>query len=261
MPDRPKPDWIERFSLDGRTAMVTGASKGIGAEICTVFADAGADIIAVARDGTGLDAVARAVADKGRACTTIKADLGTVQGARGAATEALSHVTTIDILVNSAGVALIDPALELSVEKWDRTMAVNVRAPFLLAQALAPAMIAQTWGKIINISSQTGVIAAADHAAYATSKGALNALTKSLMAEWAPHNVQVNAICPTVVMTPMGRQIWSPPEKGEPFLKKTPLGRFGEPVEIADLALYLASPASELVNGAIIMIDGGFSSV
>ncbi|VAW16380.1 3-oxoacyl-[acyl-carrier protein] reductase [hydrothermal vent metagenome] len=255
------PDWIERFSLKGRTAMVTGASKGIGAEICTVFADAGADIIAVARDGHGLDEVARAVTGKGRACTTIQADLGTVEGARGAAVQAMRQTETIDILVNSAGVALIDPALELSVDKWDRTMAVNVRAPFLLAQALAPAMIAQRWGKIINISSQTGVIAATDHVAYATSKGALNALTKSLMAEWAPHNVQVNAICPTVVMTPMGKQIWSPAEKGGPFLEKTPLGRFGEPVEIADLALYLASPASELVNGAIIMIDGGFSSV
>jgi len=241
--------------------MVTGASKGIGAEICTVFADAGADIIAVARDRAGLDAVARRVVDMGRACMVIEADLGTVEGARAAAAKALGQTPTIDILVNSAGVALIDPALDLGVEKWDRTMAVNVRAPFLLAQALAPAMIAQKWGKIINISSQTGVIAAADHVAYATSKGALNALTKSLMAEWAPFNVQVNAICPTVVMTPMGKEIWSPPEKGEPFLAKTPLGRFGEPIEIADLALYLASPASELVNGAIIMIDGGFSSV
>lgn len=261
MPDQPKPDWIERFSLNGRTAMVTGASKGIGAEICAVFADAGADIIAVARDRDGLEAVARIVRDSGRACTVIQAELGTVEGARGAAAEALEHAATIDILVNSAGVALVDPALDLSVGKWDETMAVNVRAPFLLAQALAPAMMAQKWGKIINISSQTGVIAATDHVAYATSKGALNALTKSLMAEWAPHNIQVNAICPTVVMTPMGRKIWSGAEKGGPFLDRIPLGRFGEPAEIADLALYLASPASELVNGAIVMIDGGFSSV
>jgi NAD(P)-dependent dehydrogenase (short-subunit alcohol dehydrogenase family) len=140
-------------------------------------------------------------------------------------------------------------------------MAVNLRAPFLMAQALAPGMIAQRWGKIINISSQTGVIALDDHAAYASSKGGLNALTKSLSAEWARHNVQVNAICPTVVMTPMGRRVWGPPEKSDPFIAATPLRRFGEPVEIADAALYLASPASDLVNGTTLMLDGGFTSV
>ena len=140
-------------------------------------------------------------------------------------------------------------------------MAVNLRTPFLLAQTLAPAMIAQRWGKIINISSQTGVIALDGHAAYASSKSGLNALTKSLMAEWAPFNVQVNAICPTIVMTPMGQQVWGAEEKSGPVLARTPLGRFGEPVEVADLALYLASPAAGLVNGAVVMIDGGFSSI
>ncbi len=140
-------------------------------------------------------------------------------------------------------------------------MAINLRAPFLLSRALAPGMIARKQGKIVNISSQTGVIAIPDHAAYAASKGGLNALTKSLMTELAPHNVQVNAICPTVVMTEMGQKIWSPPEKSGPMLAATPLGRFGEPVEIADLALYLASPAADLVNGALVMIEGGYSSV
>ncbi len=106
-------------------------------------------------------------------------------------------------------------------EAWDRMMAVNLRAPFLTARTLAPAMIAQRWGKVINISSQTGVIALDDHAAYATSKGGLNALTKSLCAEWARHNVQVNAICPTVVMTPMGVEVWGKPEKGDPFRNAT----------------------------------------
>ena len=140
-------------------------------------------------------------------------------------------------------------------------MAVNLRAPFLLARNLAPGMIAQRWGKIVNISSQTGVIAIDDHAAYASSKGGLNALTKSLCVEWARHNVQVNAICPTVIMTPMGKKIWGPEEKRRPMIEATPLGRFGEPVEVADLALYLSSPASGLVNGAIIMIEGGYTSL
>lgn len=254
-------EWQKRFSIAGRRALVTGASRGIGAEICRVFADAGADIVAVARDEVALAEVAEQVRARGRDCLTIAADLSSAQEPVRAAREALERAGTVDILVNSAGVARVAPALELGLEAWEETMAVNLRAPFLLARTLAPAMIAQRWGKIINISSQTGVIALKDHAAYATSKGALNALTKSLMAEWAEHNVQVNAICPTVVMTPMGRKIWSPEEKSGPFLAATPLGRFGEPVEIADLALYLASPAAELINGAVIMIEGGYSSV
>ncbi|MBA3324128.1 MAG: SDR family oxidoreductase [Rhodobacteraceae bacterium] len=253
--------WIERFSLAGRKALVTGASKGIGAEICAVFADAGADIVAVARDAEGLAATAEAVRVLGRECLIIAADLATVEGPRRAAAEALAAWGTIDILVNDAAITVVAPALEMAVEDWDAIMAVNLRAPFLLAQALAPGMIAQRWGKIVNISSQTGVIALDDHAAYASSKGGLNALTKSLMAEWARHNVQVNAICPTVVMTPMGRAVWGPEAKGGPMRAATPLRRFGEPVEIADLALYLASPAAELVNGAIVMIEGGYSSI
>jgi NAD(P)-dependent dehydrogenase (short-subunit alcohol dehydrogenase family) len=253
--------WTERFALTGRRGLVTGASKGIGTEICAVFAEAGADIVAVARDADGLADTAAAVRERGRRCLTVAADLATVEGPREAAAAALAEHGTIDILVNCAGIARIAPALETSVEAWDETMAVNLRAPFLLAQALAPGMIAQRWGKIINVSSQTGVIALDDHAAYASSKGGLNALTKSLMAEWARHNVQVNAICPTIVMTPMGRQVWGAEEKSAPMLAATPLRRFGETVEIADLALYLASPASELVNGAIVMIEGGYSSV
>jgi NAD(P)-dependent dehydrogenase (short-subunit alcohol dehydrogenase family) len=254
-------NWVGRFSLAGRRAMVTGASKGIGAEIVRVFADAGADIAVVARDRDGLAAIAAEVTAAGRRCLVLEADLATREGPVEAARAALAAWGTIDILVNSAGIALIGDALTLSADDWDRTMAVNLRAPFLLAQALAPAMVAQRAGKIINISSQTGVIALDGHAAYASSKGGLNSLTISLMCEWAKHNIQVNAICPTIIMTPMGRQVWGDPAKGAPMLARTPLGRFGEPVEVADLALYLASPASDLVNGSVILIDGGFASV
>ncbi|MEQ8653299.1 MAG: SDR family oxidoreductase [Kiloniellales bacterium] len=253
--------WFERFSLAGRRALVTGASKGIGQEIAKVYADAGADVALLARDRAGLEETAEAVRAEGRKALVIEADLAKVAATKAAAARALEAWGTIDILVNAAGVALTAPALEVGMEDWQRSLAINLTAPLLLSQALAPAMIAQRWGKIIMISSQTGVIAAPDHAAYATSKGALNALTKSLMVEWAPHNIQVNAICPTVVLTPMGQKIWGPPEKGQPFIDKTPLGRFGEPVEVADLALYLASPAAELMNGALVMLEGGFSSV
>lgn len=253
--------WQDRFSLAGRKALVTGASKGIGAEIAAVFAEAGADIVALGRDEADLAVTSNAVRALGRRCLTLVAEMADPIDPVTACRRALVEWGTIDILVNSAGMANVAPAVDFSTEDWDQMMAVNLRAPFLTARTLAPAMIAQRWGKVINISSQTGVIAMDDHAAYAASKGGLNALTKSLCAEWARHNVQVNAICPTVVMTPMGKKVWGKPEKGDPFRNATPARRFAEPVEIADAALYLASDASAMVNGALLMVEGGFTSV
>ena len=212
--------WETRFSLAGRTALITGASSGIGAAIAEVFADAGADIAGHGRDATRLGDIGKRVTAKGRSFTAITGDLADPLATENVALQALNAFGQIDILV-----------------------------------------MEQKRGKIINISSQTGVIALKDHVAYATSKGGLNALTKSLMTEAAPHNVQVNAICPTVVLTEMGKELWSAPEKRDPMIAKTPLGRFGEPTEIADMALYLASPASDLVNGGVMMIEGGYSSI
>ena len=253
--------WTERYSICGKCAMITGASKGIGYEICRVFADAGADIAAVARDRAGLEAVRVEVEAKGRVCETYKTELADADACVAVAEAALKRFGAIDILVNNAAVALTGSLLEASVADWDLTMAVNLRAPFLLARTLAPKMIEQGVGKIINISSQTGIIALDDHAAYASSKSGLNALTKTMTAEWARFNIQANAICPTVILTPMGERAWGDPAKGQPMLDKTPLGRFGKPVEVADLALYLASPASNLMTGSLLLIDGGFSSV
>ncbi len=253
--------WQDRFSLTGRKALVTGASKGIGAEIAAVLAEAGADIVALGRDADDLAATAARVRGHGRRCLVLQAEMASPTEPVAACERALAEWGTIDILVNSAGIAQVAPAVDFTTEAWDRMMAVNLRAPFLCARTLAPAMIAQRWGKVINISSQTGVIALDDHVAYATSKGGLNALTKSLCAEWARFNVQVNAICPTVVMTPMGREVWGRPEKGDPLRLATPARRFAEPVEVADAALYLASDASAMVNGALLMVEGGFTSV
>lgn len=253
--------WERRFGLSGKTALITGASSGIGTAIAQVFSDAGADIAGHGRDAARLAAVGHSVENAGRRFAAITGDLVDPNETEAVAQKALHAFGKIDILVNSAGIALTGPVVDYDLADWNRTLAINLTAPFILAKALLPGMIARRSGKIINISSQTGVIALEDHAAYATSKGGLNALTKSLMTEAAPHNVQVNAICPTVVLTEMGRELWSAPERRDPMIAKTPLGRFGEPVEIADMALYLASPASNLVNGAVMMIEGGYSSI
>lgn len=253
--------WTERFAIDGRWAMVTGASKGIGLDICKVLADAGADIVAIGRDKDGLEEARTAVEGLSRKCLVIEADLGTIEGCNQATRDALAHTGGIDILVNNAGIALIDPLLDATAARWDETMAVNLRAPFLLAQAVIPGMIAKKAGKIVNISSQAGVVGLEDHGAYAASKGGLNMLTKVMCVEWSKHNIQCNAVCPTIILTPMGEQVWGEKAKSQPMLDKTPLGRFGKPIEVADLVLFLSSSASDLITGESILIDAGFTAM
>lgn len=253
--------YIERFSLTGKKALITGGSKGIGAETAQVLAEAGADIAIVGRDRAGLEATRAAVQALGRDCLMIEADLSTATGARKAGEAALAHFGHIDILVNNAGIARIHNLLELSVDDWDATMAVNLRAPFILAQTVVPSMIAQGGGKIINVSSQAGVIGLDGHGAYCASKGGLNMLTKVMAAEWGKHNIQANAVAPTVILTPMAEEVWGDPAVRDPMLAKIPLGRFGKPVEVADLVLFLASPASDLICGETILIDGGYTAI
>jgi NAD(P)-dependent dehydrogenase (short-subunit alcohol dehydrogenase family) len=252
--------WTDRHGLKGKCALVTGATKGIGFETCKVLADAGADIIAVGRDKSGLADVLKLVEDMGRRCLTIEADMATIEGPQQAAKKALAAFGTVDILVNNAGIARNAPLVDITLAEWDETLAVNLRAPFLLAQALAPNMIKQKSGKIINISSQSGVVALADHGAYGASKGGLNMLTRVMTIEWAKHNIQSNTVCPTVILTPMGEMVWGQPEKGDPMKAKIPLGRFGKTVEIADTILFLASSASDLITGQDILVDGGFTA-
>jgi NAD(P)-dependent dehydrogenase (short-subunit alcohol dehydrogenase family) len=253
-------EWLKRFSLEGKRALVTGATKGIGFETCKVLADAGADLVVVGRDAQGLEDVSAAVKRAGRKCLAVSADMSTVEGPRAAAKAALAEFGTIDILVNNAGIALNQPLLDITMESWDTTINVNLRAPFLLAQALVPNMIKQRMGKIINVSSQSGVMALADHGSYGASKGGLNMLTKVMTIEWAKFNIQSNTVCPTVILTPMGEMVWGKPEKGDPMKAKIPLGRFGTTTEVADLILYLSSSASDLVTGQDILIDGGFTA-
>ncbi|HHW84691.1 MAG TPA: glucose 1-dehydrogenase [Chloroflexi bacterium] len=252
---------LNRFAVQGKRALVTGGSKGIGAEAAIVLAQAGADVAIAGRDHEGLQATAAQIEAAGRRCVIIEADMRTTEGPLQAAQAALDAFGTVDILVNNAGIARIAPILASPLADWEETIAVNLRAPYLLAQALAPKMIEQKHGKIINVSSQAGVVAIEGHASYAASKGGLNMLTKVMALEWGPHNVQVNAVAPTVILTPMGTQVWGDPAKAEPMLAKIPLRRFGQPVEVADLILFLASPASDLITGETILIDGGYTAI
>jgi NAD(P)-dependent dehydrogenase (short-subunit alcohol dehydrogenase family) len=252
--------WKSRHSVEGRRILVTGATKGIGFETCQVLADAGADIVAVGRDKKGLEEISALIKKAGRKCLAVEADMSTLEGPQHAAREALKAFGTIDVLVNNAGIAMNEPLLDITEKAWDTTINVNLRAPMLLAKALVPNMIRQKMGKIINVSSQSGVMALADHGTYGASKGGLNMLTKVMTVEWAKHNIQSNTVCPTVILTPMGEMVWGKPEKGDPMKAKIPLGRFGKTTEVADLILFLASPASDLITGQDILCDGGFTA-
>ncbi len=252
---------LDRFRLDGKRALVTGGSKGIGAETAAVLAAAGADVAVVGRDHDGLQETATLVEQAGRRCVVIEADMASVEGPAQAAAAALAAFGAVDILVNNAGISRLGSLRTLAAAAWDETMAVNLSAPYLLAQALVGKMIEQNAGKIINVSSQAGVAALEDHGAYCASKGGLNMLTKVMALEWGRHNIQVNAVCPTVILTPMGTKVWGDPQKAEPMLAKIPLRRFGQPVEVADLILFLASPAADLITGEAILIDGGYTAI
>ncbi len=254
-------EWQNRFSLLGKCALVTGATKGIGYTISIVLADAGADLVIVGRDKTGLDELQTRILEMGKRCTSILADISTLEGLDKVGQEAIKAFGRIDILVNNAGIALLDPLLDIKIEDWEKTISVNLRAPLILTRYFVPGMKKRGGGKIINLSSQAGVNALDDHGAYCASKGGLNMLTKVMASEWAKYNIQTNAVCPNVILTPMGEKVWGDPEKGGAMKAKTPARRFGAPIEVADMVLYLASEASNYVCGEILMIDGGYTAI
>lgn len=245
------------LALHGRRALITGASKGIGRGLATAFAAQGASIIAVARDTSGLAEVKREVEKLGRACQLIRADLTEMAEVRRVAAQA--EGLEVDILVNNAGVSFPQPALETSLENWEQTFAVNVRAAFFLAQAFGTPMLTRGWGRIINLSSQAGLIALEDHVAYCASKGALEMMSKVLAFEWAPRGVTVNCVAPTVVNTPMAEMAFSTPEAKARMLSRIPVGRFGEVHEVAAAALFLASNAAAMITGETLKVDGGWT--
>jgi 2-deoxy-D-gluconate 3-dehydrogenase len=248
------------FNVAGRRAVVTGAGKGIGRAICLALADAGADILAVSRTENDLATLADEVIPRGKRCVTVTGDVANPSDVRTMAEQATRVLGGADILVNNAGIVFAEPALETTLEHWTQTLAVNLTGAFLCAQALAPHMLAQGWGRIVNVSAQSGVVGTPEHAAYCASKGGLNSLTRVLAIEWGPRGVTVNAIAPTVILTPMGEKVWGEPARGEPMRARIPLGRFGQPHEVAAAVVYLASEAGGLVNGHVLMLDGGFTA-
>lgn len=247
-------------SLKGKTAVVTGGHRGVGAAISVALAKAGANIIVIDRSGPGGSEVpAQLDAAKVRHWS-VTTDLSDAAQTINAAQTA-SELADVDILVNNAGVAMLSPLVDMPLEKWDTTMAVNARAPFLLTQTLARGMIERgRGGAIVNVSSVASTCALSEHASYCASKGALDMLTRVMSLELGAYGIRVNSVAPTVVLTEMGRKTWSDPAKQAPVLARIPRGSFAQPEEVASVVVFLVSDAATMVNGQILPIDGGFTA-
>ncbi|MFF0034393.1 SDR family NAD(P)-dependent oxidoreductase [Streptomyces avermitilis] len=249
----------ELFSLDGRVAVVTGGSSGIGRAIAGALARAGASVVVVARKEEQLAATVDELSADGCRAAWVSADLGARDGVRVAADAAAEVFGEPDILVNGAGVNLRPPMGELGEEVWDTTMAVNLDAPYLLGQRFGPGMAARGFGRIIHITSQQAHRAFVRSGAYGVSKGALESLARSQAEAWSPHGVTCNTLVPGFVMTPLNARLSSDPGKVAALAARTMVGRNGLPEDFAGAVVFLASRASAYVTGQAIFVDGGFS--
>jgi NAD(P)-dependent dehydrogenase (short-subunit alcohol dehydrogenase family) len=250
---------LEIFSLKGRTAIVTGGSKGLGEAIALSMADAGANLVITGRDEASLDKVAAAVAAKGSKCIPMKIDVLKKADIKEMTDRTLAEFGKIDILVNNAGINVVKPLLKITEEDWDRVLDTNLKGYFFCAQAVAPHMIEQKRGCIINNASIFGRTGFMNLSPYIASKGGVVQLTKAMAVEWARFNVRTVCIAPSYSVTEMAkRDIEANPQILEQNLKKIPMKRGGEPREVGDVCVFLASDAASFVTGETIAIDGGW---
>jgi NAD(P)-dependent dehydrogenase (short-subunit alcohol dehydrogenase family) len=243
------------FSLAAKVALVTGGGSGIGQAIARALSQKGARVALLDNNLQAAEATAGELPDA-RAFRCDVADPASVEEAVAAAESAFG---AIDIVVNSAGIVALAPAESLTLDQWDRTIAINLKGTFLVSQAAGKRMIAAgRGGRIVNLASQAGTVAIEEHIAYCASKFGVIGLTKTLAAEWGRHGITANTISPTVVLTELGKAAWAG-EKGEAAKKRIPTGRFAYPSEIAAAAVFLASGAAAMVNGADLVVDGGYT--
>ncbi len=243
------------FGLGGKVALITGGASGIGAAVAGVFVAKGASVAVVDLDRAAADATAARLGDP---CGGFTCDVSDPASVKAAVEAVLEEYGQIDVLVNCAGIAILAPAEDLTAEAFDKTMAVNVRGTFLVCQEVGRHMLVTGKGKIVNLASQAATVALDEHVAYCASKFAVVGMTKVLASEWAGRGITVNTVSPTVVLTDLGRKAWAGP-KGNAHKAQIPTGRFALPDEIAAAVLFLSSDASDMINGADLLVDGGYT--
>ncbi len=248
------------FSLAGQVALVTGASQGIGHDLALALADRGARVAVAARQRERLDALAAEIATSGREAASVVVDLTDRASIEAAVTETVARFGRIDILVNNAGLGTNHDALDATEEEWDALFAVNVRGLFFACQSAGRRMVDQGYGRIVNISSQAGLVGIPRHAAYSASKAAVIGLTKVLALEWGQHGVTVNCVAPTFIRTPGTADRLDQPDFLADVVSRIPVGHVGSTTDVAGAVIYLASPAASLVTGSVLVIDGGWTA-
>jgi 2-deoxy-D-gluconate 3-dehydrogenase len=249
------------FDLTGKVAVVTGAGRGIGKALALGLAEAGADVGLISRTRPELEVIAEQIRGTERRAEAIEADLNDIDGLQGIVDELEKRLGGVDILVNNAGTNIPMDAVDMTPEVYDQIMNLNMKACFFLSQAVGKLMIRQgRGGRIINISSQAATAALAKRVAYSASKAGLNLFTKGLALEWAPHNILVNAVAPTFTVTEMTKKFMEDPQYLEFATARNLLGRMGQPEDFVGAVIYLASPASSLVTGHVLMVDAGWTS-
>lgn len=246
---------VDPGNVQGEFVVVTGAASGIGRQVAQAFAERGLRVALLDLDGDGAN---RAAAELPGEHIGLPVDVAQPESVDSAIAEVAGAFGRIDVLVHCAGISALDPAEEVSREDWSRQIDVNLSGTFFVNQAVGRVMLHQGSGKIVNMASQAGSVALDQHAAYCASKWGVIGLTKVLALEWAPRGITVNTISPTIVMTELGKTAWAG-ERGEQAKARIPAGRFAEPEEIAAAAIFLASSASDMINGADLVIDGGYT--
>ncbi|CAH1201405.1 2-dehydro-3-deoxy-D-gluconate 5-dehydrogenase [Paenibacillus plantiphilus] len=249
-----------QFDLTGRVAMITGASKGIGFGLAKAMAHAGAKVAVAARNGEELDQLVSEIRADGGDAVAFILDVRNVKEIDSVINGVKMHFGRLDILVNNAGLGDNHPAVDVTEEDWDNMMNVNLKGLFFCCQSAGKIMLAQGYGKIINMSSQASVVGIVDHAVYCTSKGGVNQLTRVLALEWSSRGVNVNAVGPTFTYTPGNSERLDDPAYLEGVLGRIPNRRLAEISDVAGAVIYLASPASDMVTGTTLMVDGGWTA-
>ena len=245
--------------LQDTRVLVTGASRGIGAAVCERLAREGARLVVSARDAVLLEQLARRLErEHGTEVRCVPADLADPVAPPLLAEAAWSAFGGLDVLVNNAGLSITGPAASLSRADWDTVMAVNLHSPAMLAADLGARMAEAGSGRIITMGSAAALRALPEHYAYCASKAALVMATRVLALELGPRGVRANSICPTVVLTEMGTQVWGDEAKSAPMLARIPAGHFAVPQDVAAAVVYLSSPGAEMVNGTELVLDGGY---
>ncbi|KRT62563.1 MAG: short-chain dehydrogenase/reductase SDR [Chloroflexi bacterium CSP1-4] len=248
------------FSLSGQVALVTGASQGIGHDLALALAHAGARVAVAARQVGLLERLCAEIAAEGGEAAAVEMDLrdrGSIEAAVAATVERFGR---LDVLVNNAGLGTNHDALDATEAEWDDLFAVNVRGLFFACQSAGRRMVGQRYGRIVNMSSQAGLVGIRRHAAYTSSKAAVIGLTKVLALEWGPYGVTVNCVAPTFIRTPGTAERLDQPEFLADVLQRIPVGRVGSTTDVAGAVLYLASPSAGLVTGSVLTVDGGWTA-